>query len=86
MNAQEFAVLNVPLVRAEIEKRGLLLRWVIEQLGLTRSSGHALLSDGVLPKDKTRQGRVVRKLAQLLDLEPASLVIRVGDTTAAKTA
>lgn len=69
-------LLNTELVQRLMEERGLLGKWVIQQVGLSRNPGYALLSDGKLPKDPAKKKDVLKKLSRLFSVNERQLVLR----------
>lgn len=75
-------ILNVPKVGKAIRDKGIRSIWLIGQMGMGRGAGYTLLRNGTLPVDPTVRSRALAKLSEILELEPASLVIRLGDKLA----
>lgn len=70
-------VLNTELVQKRMEEQGRLIKWVVEQIGLSRTPGYDLLKDGKLPKDPERRRHVLKSISKLLDLDERKLVVRL---------
>lgn len=68
-------VLNTDEVRNAIDQRGWKIGWVIKQLEMSRTAGHALLRDGQLPKDPERKSEVLERLAKLLGREVRQILL-----------
>lgn len=75
-------VLNVPVVGKAIRDKGIRSIWLIGQMGMGRGAGYTLLRNGILPKDEKVRNLALGKLSEILELEPASLVIRLGEQAA----
>jgi hypothetical protein len=70
-------LLNTELVQKLMEERGLIGRWVVQQVGLTRTPGYDLLRDGKLPKDPKRKKEVLKRLSKLFSVDERQLVLRL---------
>lgn len=70
-------VLNTELVQKLMEERGLLGKWVVQQVGLSRTPGYDLLRDGKLPKDPVKRKEVLKKLGRLFSVDERQLVLRL---------
>lgn len=69
-------VLNTELISELIKKRGWKRTYVIEQLGLSRD-GYKFLRGEWIPKDKVRKTRLLKTLANLLNVEVSQILLRL---------
>lgn len=70
-------LLDTELVQKLMEEQGRLGKWVVQQIGLTRTPGYDLLRDGKLPKDPAKRKLVLKKLSKLLSVDERQLVLRL---------
>ena len=69
-------LLNVELVRRElIEAKGMKVRWLYEQLGLSRSTGYQMFRNGLLPKEPTVRRKVLEQLAKFMGKEVPQILL-----------
>lgn len=70
-------VLDTELVSRLIDEKGLKRRWLVNEIGLARTTGLQMLRLGLLPKDRVKRTRALRKLSDVLGREPTQLVLRL---------
>lgn len=54
-----------------------MVKWVIQRMGLKRTAGHAMLRDGVIPKDPAVAKQALKVLSEVLGVEADSLLLRL---------
>jgi predicted DNA-binding transcriptional regulator AlpA len=69
-------MLDAPKAQKLIESKGLKTKWVVQQMGLARTTGYYMLQDGRLPKDDKMRSTAVRALAEILGVKESDLLIR----------
>lgn len=71
-------LLDAGTVRKLIEEKGLKQTWVIQQLGLKRTTGYLMMREGLLPKDAATRNKALGKLSALLGVEVRQILLRLG--------
>lgn len=69
-------MLNTDLVKAKIKENGWTISHVIAQLGLGQE-GYKFLRGEWLPKNSVRKTLLLKKLANLLDVELPKIILRL---------
>lgn len=70
-------VLNVTLVRARIEAKGLKLNWVLSELNLRYTFGHQMFQHGHgrLPADAKVRTKALKRLSEILEIPESQLTV-----------
>jgi hypothetical protein len=69
-------LLNVEKVKRLRKERGMTVEWLYRQLGMSRTSGYLMFTNGLLPKNVSRRKAILKKLATLLGAESSQLTLR----------
>ena len=66
--------LIVSKIRERLDQKGLMLKWVVGELGMSSTAGDLLLRRGVLPVSETLALKVLKKLSVITGFEVTEMI------------
>lgn len=68
-------ILNTELVRQAASRNGYTLKWLINELDMSTTSGYLMLREGLLPANGVRRKHILGRLGTLLGINPKMLIL-----------